>query len=88
MLFNFALEYGIRRVKANQYGLKLNGTYHFLVYAADVNAMGRRAHTIKKITEALVGASKETGLQINADKTQYMITSRDQIAGQNHNKKT
>ena len=29
MLFNFALEYAIRRVQVSQDGLKLNGTHHF-----------------------------------------------------------
>ena len=48
MLFNFALEYEIRRVQASQDGLKLNGTYYFLVYADDVNTMGGSVHTIKK----------------------------------------
>jgi hypothetical protein len=35
--------------------------------------------------EALVIASKETGLDVNADKTKYMGMSRDQNAGRSHN---
>ena len=88
MLFNFALECAIRRVQVNRDGLKLNGTYQLLVYADDVNILGGSVHTIMKSTEALVVASKEKGLEVNADKTQYMVMSRDQNAGRSHNIKS
>ena len=42
-------------------------------------------HTIKKNIEALVVASKENGLEINAEKTKYMGISRDHNAGRSHN---
>jgi len=32
--------------------------------------------------------SKETGLEVNADKTKYTVMSRDQNAGQSHSMKT
>jgi hypothetical protein len=64
LLFNFALEYAIRRVQANHEGLKLNGTHQLLVYADDVNMLGGSVH---EDTEALVVASKEVGLEVNAE---------------------
>jgi len=61
--------------------LKLNGTLQLQVYADDVNKLGGSVHTIKKNTDALVMASKEIGLEVNADKTKYIVKSRDQNAG-------
>jgi hypothetical protein len=65
----------------NQDGLKLNGTHQLLAYADDVNILGGSAHTVKENAEALVVATKEVGLEVNADKTKYIIMSRDQNAG-------
>ena len=55
LLFNFALEYAIKRVQVNQDGLKLNGTLQLLAYADDVNRLGGSAHTVKENVEALLG---------------------------------
>jgi hypothetical protein len=82
LIFNFALEYVIKRVQANQDGLKLNGTHQLLAYADDVNILGGSVHTVKKNAEALVSSTKEIGLEVNADKTKYMVMSRKGNAGQ------
>jgi len=39
---------------------------------------------VKSNRDALLLASKEIGIEVNADKTKYLITSRDQNAGRNH----
>jgi len=48
LLFNFALEYAIRRVQVNRDGLKLNDTHQLLIYADGVNILGGSVHTVKK----------------------------------------
>jgi hypothetical protein len=83
LLFNFALQYAIKRVQVKQDGLKLNGTHQLLAYADDVNILGGSIHTVKENAEALVAASKEIGLEVNAEKTKYMVMSRDRNAGRN-----
>jgi hypothetical protein len=73
LLFNSALEYAIRRVQVIQDGLKLNGTHQLLVYANDVYILGGSVRTVKENSEALVVASKKIGLEVNADKTKYVV---------------
>jgi hypothetical protein len=55
--------------------LKLNGTYQLQVYADSVNKQGGSVHTVKENTECLGVASKEIGLEVNADKTLYLVMS-------------
>jgi len=88
LLFKFALEYTIRRVRVNQDGLKLNGTHQLLVSADDVNILRGSVDTIKEKAETFIVASKENGLEVNAHKTKYMVMSRDQNTGRSQNMKT
>jgi hypothetical protein len=53
-----------------------------------VNLLGNNIDTIKKNTETLTDASKDVSQEVNAEKTTYMLLSRHQNAGQNHDIKT
>jgi hypothetical protein len=83
LLFNFALEYGIRKVQENQVGLKLNETHQLLACTGDVNLLGDNIDTIKRITDILTDASEEISLEINVEKTKHMLLSRHENVGQN-----
>ena len=72
-------------VHTNEEGLKLNSIHQLLVYANDVNILGESIRTTRKNTEVLVIAGKEIRLEVNSEKTKYMVMSRDQNVGQNGN---
>jgi len=67
--------------------LILNGPHRILVYADDVNILCGSVHTIRKDTESLEVGSKEMGIEVNADKTKWLVMSRDQNAGRSRNMK-
>jgi hypothetical protein len=60
LIFNFALEYAIQE---NPVNLELNGTHQLLVYADEVNLLDSSINIIREITETLLEASRNIGLE-------------------------
>ena len=58
-----------------------------MVYVNDVDILGGSIHTVKENTETLIVASKEIGLEVNADKTKNMVMSRGKNAGRSYSMK-
>jgi hypothetical protein len=65
----------------------MNGTHQLLVYADDVNLLSDSVNTIKENTETLLEVITDIGLEINAEKTKYMVMSHPN-SGQNQNIRT
>jgi hypothetical protein len=57
-------------------------THQLLASADDVNWLGNNIDTVNKNTGTLTDASKEVGLEVNIEKTKYMLVSPYQNADQ------
>jgi hypothetical protein len=78
LLIKFALEYAIGKVQENQVGLKLNDI-NFWQYTDGVNLVADNISTIKKNIKILIDANREVGLEINLDKSKYMLLSHHRV---------
>jgi hypothetical protein len=56
------------------------GHISFWLILMMLNLTGDIIDTINKNIETLIDASKEVGLEVNIEKTKYMLVSRDQSA--------
>ena len=56
--------------------MKLNGTHQLMAYADYVNILGGSIHNLKENADVLVAATREIGLEVNADKTKYVGGSK------------
>jgi hypothetical protein len=88
LLCNFVSQYATRQVQENQIDLGLNGTHQLLIYAYDINLLRDGKNTIKEKTETLLEASRDVGLEVNAEKTKYIKMSRHRNSGQIQNIRT
>ena len=71
LLFNFALEYAIRKVQETKLELDMNVTHQVLGYADYINVISD-IRTIKRNAEVLLIACKDIGLAVNTGKIKYM----------------
>jgi hypothetical protein len=80
--FHSALQYSNRKVHESREGLELDGTHHLLDYAYNMNMLGENTAIIRKSAKALLQANREVGLEVNTEKTKYMVVSHHKYAEQ------
>ena len=76
LIFNFALEYAIRKVQETNLGLDMKVIHQVLAYADGVNLLSDDIRTIGRNGDVLLNTSKNICLAVNIGKTKYMEIGR------------
>jgi hypothetical protein len=78
--------FGFNRVSViyEIYAKYIRNICELVIYADDFHILGGSIRTIKENADDLVVASREIGLEVNADKTKCMVMSRNQNARRSH----
>jgi hypothetical protein len=77
ILFNIVLEYVISRLTITPKGTIFNRMPQCIAYADDIVLLGRSVNYLKQTSEELKQGAKKVGIEINQDKTKYMIMKRN-----------
>jgi hypothetical protein len=72
MLFNIALEKAVRDAGIGKRGTIYHTSVQVLVYADDIDMIGRTTRAVKETLLKLEKAAQEIGLTVNESKTKYM----------------
>jgi hypothetical protein len=72
-------------IRTHDHSVQVGDDCSCLSQGGHCDRLGDNIHTIKENTEFMIDASKEVGLEVNAEKSKYMLLSHHQNAGQNHN---
>ncbi|PSN49532.1 hypothetical protein C0J52_04975 [Blattella germanica] len=76
LLFNFVLEHPIKSLE-NKEGIQLNGIHKLLVYADDIVLLGDSEEILMDNMHILRSSTRKLGLEVNVNKTKYMVTRRN-----------
>ncbi|PSN39682.1 hypothetical protein C0J52_14416 [Blattella germanica] len=76
LLFNFVLEHVIKSLEDKE-GVQLNGIHKLLVYADDIILLGDSEEILKDNMHILRSNTRKLGLEVNVNKTKYMVTRRN-----------
>jgi hypothetical protein len=74
----------MRKVQENQEGMELNGIHRLMAYTNDINIMSENINIIHININSLSEVSREVSLEVNTEKTKYMVMTHRHNIGQNH----